>query len=117
MKVLLAITKPNFGGAQRYVYDLALGAYEAGHAVTVLTGSAGILTEKLASQRIETLSLPSLGRDVSMFKDFQSLRDILSVIKRERPAVLHLNSSKMGFFGSIAGRLMGVRCIIFTAHG
>ena len=36
MKVLYGITKSNFGGAQRYVFDLAVEAQESGHEVAVL---------------------------------------------------------------------------------
>jgi glycosyltransferase involved in cell wall biosynthesis len=117
MKVLLAITKSNFGGAQRYVFDMAMGARTAGYNVSVLTGGKGILVDKLSAERIPTITLPSLGRDVSLFDDLRAMRDMVAVLKRERPHVLHLNSSKMGLLGALSGRIMGVPRIIFTAHG
>lgn len=117
MKVLLAITKSNFGGAQRYVYDLAKGAEAAGYDVMVLAGQEGPLTEKLKEIKVPFISLPSLWRDVSVFKDSKALRDIIAILKREKPHVVHLNSSKMGLIGGLAARLMGVPHIIFTAHG
>lgn len=114
-KILFVITKSNFGGAQRYVYDLATsltGQYE----IVVALGGDGILKEKLAASSIRTISLPSLKRDVSLVKEFKSFIELYSIIKNERPAILHLNSSKASGIGALAGRLLGVPHIIFTAH-
>jgi len=47
LRILYVITKANWGGAQRYVYDLATAAQAAGHEVRVVSGPAGALTRKL----------------------------------------------------------------------
>lgn len=117
MKVLLAITKSNFGGAQRYVFEVAKGAKRAGHEVVVLCGKEGPLVEKLRAEGIRTISLPHLGRDVSVVSDARSFFELYKILKTEKPDVLHLNSSKMGGMGAVAGRLAKVPKIIFTLHG
>lgn len=116
-KVLIAITKANWGGAQRYVFDVAVASMQKGFEVSVAFGSRGLMAEKLQEAGVRTIELPFLGRDVSLLKDFASFRQLLSVLKNERPDVLHLNSSKIGGVGALAGRLAGVPKIIFTAHG
>ena len=117
-KILIAITKASpFGGAQRYVFDVASAAKDAGLEVEVAFGSPGELSEKLRALNIEIEELSSLHRDVSLVKDFTSLRQLVRTIKMRRPDVLHLNSSKMGLLGGVAGRVAGVPRIIFTAHG
>lgn len=50
-------------------------------------------------------------------KEWAAFRDIQEIIQRERPDILHVNSSKAGILGALAGRLGGVPLIIFTAHG
>lgn len=117
MKVLYAITKANWGGAQRYVFDLAVAAKERGYAVTVAYGEPGALVERLAEAGIETVSVPTLGRDISIRKDFAAIGDLARFIRTVHPDVIHLNSSKAGFIGALAARQARVPRIIFTAHG
>ena len=54
MKILYGITKSNFGGAQRYVYELAREAKHRGDDVAVLLGGQGLLIEKLESRGVRT---------------------------------------------------------------
>lgn len=124
MKILFVITKSNWGGAQHYVHTLATHYAHAGDDVAVLAGgsgergaSAGRLAERLSEDNIRTIVLPSLMRDISFADDVESFFGILRILREERPNVLHLNSSKIGGLGSLAGRLAGVPKIIFTAHG
>jgi glycosyltransferase involved in cell wall biosynthesis len=116
MRVFIAITKSNLGGAQRYVYDLATFLAKE-HEVTVVCGGEGELVKKLEAEKIKVTSLPHLGRDVSLTNDYKTFFDLYHLLKHEKPDVLHLNSSKMGLLGALAGRLAGVKKIIFTAHG
>ncbi|MFZ2886379.1 MAG: glycosyltransferase family 4 protein [Minisyncoccia bacterium] len=115
-KVLFLITKSNFGGAQRYVYDLATNMPQGFEAV-VAAGGNGLLLERLKAANIRTVPILGLGRDVRLFSDLRAFFDVLSIVRRERPDILHLNSSKVGALGALAGRLCGVKRIIFTAHG
>ena len=50
-------------------------------------------------------------------QECKSFFELLRVIKEERPEILHLNSSKAGGLGALAGRIAGVPRIVFTAHG
>ncbi|MHB1330714.1 MAG: glycosyltransferase family 4 protein [Minisyncoccota bacterium] len=117
MKILYGITKSNFGGAQKYVFDLALEAKNNNHEVSVLCGGDGLLVKKLLENKIRVISLPSLSRDVNLISDFLTFISIFKLLRKERPDVFHLNSSKMGVMGALAGRLAGLKKIIFTAHG
>jgi glycosyltransferase involved in cell wall biosynthesis len=116
MKILYGITKSNFGGAQRYVYELAREAKHRGFDTAVVLGRSGPLREKLESRDIRVISLPSLGRDISILNDLRGFIALVKILRHERPDIFHVNSSKMGAFGSFAGRLMGVPKIVFTAH-
>lgn len=117
MKILYGITKSNFGGAQRYVYELAREAKKRGIDTAVLVGGSGVLTEKLATREVPVIALKALGRDVSLGNDLRSLVGIYKVLRKERPDVFHINSSKMGGMGAFAARFARVPQIVFTAHG
>ena len=116
-KVLFIITKSNWGGAQKYVFELASGLDRTIFEPVVALGGDGELASKLQNSKIRTINLPSLGRDIKPLRDASSFRDLLRVLRDERPHVVHLNSSKIGILGSLAARITGVPKIIFTAHG
>lgn len=115
-RVLYLITKTNFGGAQRYVHDLALTAHRSGYDVLVSGGGDGELLRRLATAGVPTISIQSLGRDVHILSEIRAFFEIWSLVRRFRPDVVHLNSSKAGI-AALASRLSGVRNIIFTVHG
>ena len=116
-KVLFVITKSNWGGAQRYVFDLAVSLPKETYAVSVAAGGQGPLMEKLRAAYIPTTSIPALGRDVHALQDLYAFFTLYRMFVSTQPDIVHLNSSKVGAMGALAGRLAGVPQIIFTAHG
>jgi glycosyltransferase involved in cell wall biosynthesis len=121
-KILYIITKSNWGGAQRYVFDMAVrSAQEKIHgeacSVSVALGGEGPLSDALKTAGIPVIHIPSLGRDVNPIKDFRVLFNLISLLRKERPDIIHVNSSKIGALGALAGRITRVHQIIFTAHG
>ncbi len=116
-KILFIITKSNFGGAQRYVYELATGLRHTQYDVVVAFGGSGFLKNKLEEAGIRTISLHSLERDVHVMKELHAFRELYRLIQKEQPDVVHLNSSKVGGSGAFIARLCGIKNIIFTAHG
>lgn len=116
-KVLFLITKSNFGGAQRYVYDLATGLPTEEFEVVVALGGEGSLAEKLKTSGIKVVNIPSLQRDISVSKEIKSFFEIAKILQTERPDIFHINSSKAGALGALIGRLTGVPKIVFTSHG
>lgn len=131
MRILYLITKSNFGGAQRYVYDLAVAMHNAGHEVTVGFGGHGPLMEKLEAAHVPTVSIPGLERDVNLLTDLRTFLRLFDLFGNVMPDVIHLNSSKMGALGALAARvwngwmrvmalIVGYKYparIIFTGHG
>jgi glycosyltransferase involved in cell wall biosynthesis len=116
-KILFLITKSTLGGAQRYVYDLALNLDTERFDPIVIAGGDGPLIDMLKEKGLKVYSLKDLKRDVSIWSDLRAIFSLFRIVRAERPAVLHINSSKAGLFGSIVGRICGVPKIIFTAHG
>lgn len=117
MKILYVITKSNWGGAQRHVFDLATAMKDRGNDVYVALGGEGVLKKRLEAAGIYTFSIAALGRDVSFGKDLESFREIRSIIKDKRPDIVHLHSTKVTGLGSVAARMHGVKHVIQTIHG
>lgn len=116
-KVLYVITKSNWGGAQRYVYDLARHLPKDQFDVTVALGGEGELLQKLQNLNITISSLQNVQRDISITKDVGGFFALYSAIKRSKPDIVHLNSSKAGALGALAARIAHVSKIVFTVHG
>lgn len=116
-KILFLITKATWGGAQRYVYDLATHLPKGRFTAVVAYGASGKLSEDLKAAGIQVYGVPSLDRDISPLSDVKSFWKICKGIRKGRPDVIHLNSSKAAALGALAARLCGVQKIIFTVHG
>ena len=50
-------------------------------------------------------------------RDLAGLVELVRLLRRERPDILHASSSKAGVLGRVAGALAGVPIRIFTVHG
>lgn len=116
-KILYVITKANWGGAQRYVFDLATHLPKAEFDVSVAYGQPGLLAARLQKVGIKVHALTHMQRDAALMADMRAAAELYRLFKKERPDVVHLNSSKAGGVGALAARLAGVTKIIFTIHG
>ena len=96
MKILYVITKSNWGGAQRQVFDLAIGLPKDKFEAIVALGGKGLLKEKLEAAGIRTISIGTLERDIKIFSDLISFFKIFQIIRKEKPAIIHAHSPKAG---------------------
>ncbi|MFA5318137.1 MAG: glycosyltransferase family 4 protein [Patescibacteria group bacterium] len=118
-KILYLITQSDFGGAQKYVYDLATNISQ-NYTVIVAggqQGERGELAQKLKEKNIKYVYIPHLKRAILPWHDFLAFRQIVKLIKQEKPDIVHLNSSKISIIGSLATRWCRVPKIIYTVHG
>lgn len=114
-RILYVVTKGDWGGAQKYVQDLAL-ALKEDYEIHVAAGSPGKMMRALQAGGITTHELTSAQRDISITHEWKTLRDLFALIRTLQPDIIHVNSSKMGL-AAFAARLCGVRKIIFSPHG
>jgi glycosyltransferase involved in cell wall biosynthesis len=124
-KILFIITQTELGGAQKFLlelaqnldaqsYDMLVAAGETGSAVSAAV--PGILAD-LEKCSLRTIPLNNLVRTISPFRDIAALFEIRKLLREERPDILFLLSSKAGFIGSLAGKLSGVKRIIYRIGG
>lgn len=116
-KILFVITKSNWGGAQRYVFDLATHLDRAQFEIAVALGGTGELRSKLVAAGIQIIPLRNIQRDLSAAADIGGFFALYQTMRAYKPDVVHLNSSKAGGLGALAARMLGVPRILFTAHG
>lgn len=117
MKIVHIITRSdNVGGAQVHVLELCKGLQRAGIEVTVLVGGTGEFLDLLRDAGLPYISIPALVRSIRPTADVVALWQILSILRRIRPHLVCTHSSKAGWLGRLAAKLLRIPAI-HTAHG
>ena len=125
-KILYIVTKSLWGGAQRYVYDLAAHLPKERFEAVVAAGGSGPLFAKLNTLGIRTIAIPAFERDIGIVREVRAFFQLLRMFLREKPDVVHLNSPKAGGLGAVAAFLYKTLYptpstltprTIFTVHG
>lgn len=118
LPILLLSTKSVWGGAQKYVFDLATNLPKDKYSVTVLSGGNGPLITRLVAAGISVTTIPTLKRDVGFFAEIASAWAIFRAVRKLRPKIFHANGSKGATLGIIAAKLArpSVRTI-WSTHG
>jgi glycosyltransferase involved in cell wall biosynthesis len=121
-KILFLVTQSEFGGAQRFIYrlvtNLDLSKYEISIAAGPEGNDADGLLFTLEKEGFKTFSLKFLTRNINPLFDLKlGLIEIYFLIKKIKPDILFLCSSKAGAMGSFIGRIAGVKKIIYRLGG
>jgi glycosyltransferase involved in cell wall biosynthesis len=115
-KILILITQSSFGGAQKYVFDLATGLDKNKYEVAVAAGGDGELFERLKTADIQIFKRKCLKRPICPTCDIEAYFKLKRLFREWQPDILHLNSSKVSILGSLAARNMPIK-VIYTVHG
>jgi glycosyltransferase involved in cell wall biosynthesis len=115
-RILLLVTLAEVGGAQTYIALLVPALVEEFDVVVAAWGP-GPLREAVETAGARYVPLHHVRRPVSLWQDLRGLIELIQLCRRERPLIVHANSSKAGILGRIAARIAGVPVRIFTVHG
>ncbi len=110
------ITKLELGGAQLNTIHTVEHLDPGRFAPYLLCGPGGALRSRLAGEGRQ-LTVPALGRAVRPGRDLRALLQLLRLLRRLRPQIVHTHSSKAGILGRIAARLARVPVIVHSVHG
>ena len=115
------IARLNIGGAALYVIELIDRMNSSGYEGRLVCGTVGRAEgdmRYLADQKgVAVTVIPSLGREISPVSDLKTIVELYSLIRREKPDIVHTHSAKAGFVGRIAAWLAGVPVILHLFHG
>jgi glycosyltransferase involved in cell wall biosynthesis len=115
-RVLVLITLAETGGAQTYVASL-LPALASRFDVVLAAHGDGPLVDAARRARVRFVPLRHVRRAIHPLRDLLGLFELVALIRRERPAILHANSSKAGVLGRMAALPARTPVRIFTVHG
>jgi glycosyltransferase involved in cell wall biosynthesis len=121
--ILYIVTQPIFGGAQKYVHDLALSLVKTGRFTVQVaigyaknTGDQAWLSD-LKKERIKIWQLYHLRRRLSVWHDVLAFFELIKLYRNSRPSIIHLNSSKAGALGAVAAFFYPHASVVYTIHG
>lgn len=119
IKVLQIITKAEWAGAQRVVYEICKMAKQYNNInMEVATGESGILVDKLEKDLgIKVHVLKKLVHPINPFIDYKGYKEIKRLIKENNYDAVHCHSTKAGILGRLAANKLGVKKVIYTVHG
>ncbi|MEX2625961.1 MAG: glycosyltransferase family 4 protein [Ilumatobacteraceae bacterium] len=89
---------------------------EAGYEVVGMS-AAGPHVEHLEQMGIRHVPVPAFTRSSNPLQDVRAFVQLVRLLRRERPDVLHTHNPKPGILGRIAGRIARVPRIVNTQHG
>src|SRR3989344_7277775 len=114
-KILFIITKSVWGGAQKYVFDLAANLPKDQFEPVIAGGGKGIMAEKIISACLPAgkaglpyLEIKSFQRDINFWKEIVSFFEILKILFKNKPDLVHVSSSK-------AGGMAGMAIFVYSA--
>jgi len=125
IKLIHIITKLELGGAQRNtLYTVKKISQDENFDVVLVSGKGGILDNEASEiPTVKFIPLTYLVREINPLKDLAALFEILAVLIKEKPDIIHTHSSKAGILGRLAGAFYNFLSpgqktkIIHTYHG
>ena len=119
--ILYIITKSVWGGAGKYVFDLSTCLSDK-FIISVAAGGQGKLAKEIRKFNIPYYEIKSFQRKINILKEFLACFEVLLLLFKLKPDIIHVNSSKAGGIVGLAAwlyKLLTRRkpCLIFTAHG
>lgn len=118
MKVLFLVTQSEFGGAQRYILEVATHLDHQKYEVLVAAGQGnGEFFQKLQDTEVRTMYLKWMKRAPWPWQLIFSIIEIYSLLKKEKPDILFLCSTTTGLLGSISALFYKKVKIIYRIGG
>jgi glycosyltransferase involved in cell wall biosynthesis len=115
-RILVVITLAEIGGAQTFLAQL-LPALTRRYDVLVAAHGPGPVQRAAEASGARYVSLEHVRREVNPWRDSLGLAELIALCRRERPHVVHANSSKAAVLGLLAARLSGTPVRLFTVNG
>jgi glycosyltransferase involved in cell wall biosynthesis len=120
LRVLHPITRLTLGGSSENTIASCVALDRAGYDCILATSCRESDASSLADARrrgCRVVDIPALGREVAPLADLTALAELVRLIRRERPAIVHTHTSKAGFIGRLAAVIARAPAVIHQPHG
>jgi glycosyltransferase involved in cell wall biosynthesis len=107
---------PLLSGAQNVMLSILNSLDKDKYDIYVISKPGGPLVERVLELGYNYIPLSSFKRSISIM-DIVALIELIKIFKKYKFDIVHTHSSKPGFIGRIAARIVGVPKIVHTVHG
>ncbi len=115
-KVLHIITRLDRGGSPAVVFDLCENL--SGYDHVLVSGPSCVGNEgRVGTLKARHIIVPALQREINPLKDFAAWRQLVRIVRSEKPDIVHAHTSKAGFLGRAAARWRRVPRVVYSTHG
>lgn len=115
------ITRLNVGGPAIQAILLTERLDPTRYECLLVTGAAddreGDMLALRHSGAVQPIVIPRLGRRIAPLGDVVAFFQLVALLRRFRPDIVHTHLAKAGLLGRIAGRIAGARVVVHTFHG
>lgn len=120
-KIIRIIARLNIGGPAIHTVLLSSELNKRGYKDILVCGkvndSEGDMMYLAGENNVAPVIISDLGREISPVKDFKSFVSLFSLMKREKPDIVHTHTAKAGTLGRLAAICAGVPIKVHTFHG
>lgn len=122
MKIMLVVARLNVGGVALNVIQMAEALQALPDCDVLLVNGQigeqeGDMQYLADAAGIPQVVVPSLGRELSPWRDVRTLWTLWRLMRRYQPDVVHTHTAKAGFVGRVAAWLARVPVRVHTFHG
>jgi glycosyltransferase involved in cell wall biosynthesis len=114
MRIVQVVRSLEHGGLERLAVDLAVAQKARGHSVAIY---AVHKHEPDLLDEAERAGVQVVQFNKGTGFSFRTLREMAMRLRCDHASVVHTHNKLVHTYGTIAGRLAGVRCIVNTIHG
>jgi glycosyltransferase involved in cell wall biosynthesis len=94
-----------------------LEAFAAAGYRVIGVSAPGPYVEALSRRGIEHVPLAHATRAMAPLEDVRAVAELVALLRRIRPSIVHTHTPKPSIYGRMAARLAGVPVIVNTVHG
>ena len=117
MVIVHVLTRLLRAGAEENTLEIASAQKQEGHRVVIVHGlDHEPEMSGAAGHEFELHQVSTLVHEIAPLSDISAVRDLVKLLRRLRPDVVHTHQSKAGVLGRIAARLVRAPVIVHGVH-
>ena len=110
-KALHVIARMNVGGTARYVFELVANISDSRLVTGYVQGSE---VEDSSLSKLPVIRINHLGRKISPLNDYKAWRELIAIVREQKPQIIHTHTFKAGLIGRL---VRGEHKHVHTFHG